>query len=1052
MEKGEGEEDINLILNTFNSKMSHIMNMDGKILKPIRGHLCSVTVKPTPTDDVNDDGFITVDNRKAKGKNNVNNQKCTFAGVKVNNAKKTFTWEPVKKPKDQKNGMEDQNNGIKLKNLFEKLQDQEDDICIASCGETSGCNTMTKDSQCNEDIDSEVEETFVETNPYIVNPKGASTPSNDVSNVYVCAILESHVDLSSLSNVCKKLGFTDSTLGMFKLTARGYPWVLMGDFNAAINMEDVYAGASSLNATMCEFKDCVSKIEVADINSSGLHYTWNQKPKGGNGILKKLDRIMGNIDFMDCFPGAFVVFQTYRIFDHAPAVLKLPSVTASKPKPFKLFNFLAHKSNFLGLVEGKWSTEVGGHNMFQVQKALDSNPADSILREEESVYLQAFNDAKLDEERFLKQKAKVDWLEAGDSNSAYFHKTVKSNNNRSRIEVIRNLANEEVSGSHVPDVFVSHYEQFLGSSLACVELNTEDLFVKMISDISALNMVREVTNKEIKTAMFDIGDDKALGPDGFTSTFFKKSWHIVGNDVCNAVRDFFNNGCLLKEINHTFLALIPKVSTPLKVNDYRHISCCNVIYKCISKILANRVIEGIKDVVSDNQSAFIPRRRILDNILVTQELMHNYHNHRGPPRCAFKIDIQNAYDTVDCAFLENILGCFGFPNAMIRWIMACVSSTSFSFCINGNTHGYFKGNRGLRQGDPLSPYLFTMVMEVLTLILKKRVRNLNLFRYHKQCEELEIINVCFADDLFIFARGDVNSARVILESLEEFKLASGLVPSLPKSTAYFNIMPFSEGDLPVTYLGVPFISSRLLNKDCKILVEKAKNRIRDWRNKSLSFGIIYDIQQLIRGFLWCNGEYKRGKAKVAWEDICLPKDANGGLSRFSVVKVWEAIRPRGTHVDWFRIVWFPHAIPWHSFNLWLIVRNSLKTQDCMRQWDVGNDVDLNLLRMELVPPVLPDIMAYIKPMQHKRTVKSIFGKLVLAASACFIWNERNDWPFKKVKKSLEDIRDHIMITLRLKILSLRFKDTVMLLSVKVFHWRFGARKGFIGLAGSFFYV
>ncbi|GJR74108.1 hypothetical protein Tco_0086473 [Tanacetum coccineum] len=987
----------------------------------------------------------------------------------------------------------------RLKNLFEKLQDQEDDIFIASCGESSGGNTMTKDSQCNEDTDSEVEETFVETNPYIVKPKGASTPSNDVSNVYVCAILESHVDLSSLSNVCKKVfrhwdwtsnvSLCDSgcriivgwnvdvvntmviaqtsqalhmkffhkatnqtmfcsfiyasnsqiqrrllwdDLGMFKLTARGYSWVLMGDFNVALNMEDIYAGVSSLNAAMYEFKDCVSKIEVADINSSGLHYTWNQRPKGGNGILKKLDRIMGNIDFMDCFPGDFAVFQPYRTSDHAPAVLKLPSVTASKPKLFKFFNFLAYKSNFLGLVEGKWSTEVGGHNMFQVvskmkslkkplrkllkdqgnihehvnklrleldqvQKALVSNAVDSILREKESVYLQAFNDAKIDAER--------------------------------------------------------------------------------ISDISALNMVRDVTNKEIKTAMFDIGDDKAPGPDGFTSTFFKKSWHIVGNDVCNAVRDFFNNGCLLKEINHTFLALIPKVSTPLKVNDYRPISCCNVIYKCISKILTNRVIEGIKDVVSDNQSAFIPGRRISDNILVTQELMHNYHNHRGPPRCAFKIDIQKAYDTVDWAFLENILGCFGFPNAMIRWIMACVSSTSFSLCINGNIHGYFKGKRGLRQGDPLSPYLFTMVMEVLTLILKKRVRNSDLFRYHKQCEELEIINVCFADDLFIFARGDVNSARVILESLEEFKLASGLVPSLPKSTAYFcnviqhvkqailNIMPFSEGDLPVTYLGVPLISSRLLNRDCKIHVENAKNRIGDWRNKSLSFAGRLQLLESIKGV-------KR-------------RDANGGLSRFSVAKVWEAIRPRGTHVDWFRIIWFSHAIPRHSFNLWLIMRNSLKTQDHMRQWDVGNDVDLNLLQcalcesqqdshthlffecpfsvkvwnymrslagMELVPPVLQDIVAYIQPMQHKRTVKSIFGKLVLAASAYFIWNERNDRLFKKVKKSPEDIRDHIMITLRLKILSLRFKDTAMLLSVKVFHWRFGALKGFVGLAGSFFYV
>ncbi|GJS14114.1 putative RNA-directed DNA polymerase, eukaryota, reverse transcriptase zinc-binding domain protein [Tanacetum coccineum] len=241
--------------------------------------------------------------------------------------------------------------------------------------------------------------------------------------------------------------------------------------------------------------------------------------------------------------------------------------------------------------------------------------------------------------------------------------------------------------------------------------------------------------------------------------------------------------------------------------------------------------------------------------------------------------------------------------------------------MNGNIHGFFKGKRGLRQGDPLSPYLFTLVMEILTLILKRRVRLSDTFRYHNHCEELEIINVCFADDLFIFARGDVESARVIMDSLDEFKQVSGLVPSIPKSTAFFcnvmphvknailSIMPFSEGKLPAKYLGVPLISSRLLNRDCKILVEKARNRIGDWKNKSLSFagrlqlcksvvssmqvywasvlvipmGIVSDIQQLIRGFLWCNGDYKRGKAKVAWDDICLPKHEGGlGLRSLEV--------------------------------------------------------------------------------------------------------------------------------------------------------------------------
>ncbi|GJR67372.1 putative reverse transcriptase domain, reverse transcriptase zinc-binding domain protein [Tanacetum coccineum] len=223
------------------------------------------------------------------------------------------------------------------------------------------------------------------------------------------------------------------------------------------------------------------------------------------------------------------------------------------------------------------------------------------------------------------------------------------------------------------------------------------------------------------------------------------------------------------------------------------------------------------------------------------------------------------------------------------------------------------------------------------------------FRYHKQCEDLKIINVFFADDLFLFARGDVASAMVIMESLNEFQHVSGLIPSIPKSTAFFgnvvnhvkvgilSIMPFSEGELPVKYLGVPLILSRLWNKDCKILVEKARNHIGDWKNKSLSFagrlqlcksvisamqvywasilvipkGITSDIQQLTCGFLWCNGDYKRGKVKVAWESICLPKSEGGhGLRSLEgwrkILQLREQVRP---------FIWAVMG-NWHKTSLW----------------------------------------------------------------------------------------------------------------------------------------
>ncbi|GJV16116.1 putative RNA-directed DNA polymerase [Tanacetum coccineum] len=250
---------------------------------------------------------------------------------------------------------------------------------------------------------------------------------------------------------------------------------------------------------------------------------------------------------------------------------------------------------------------------------------------------------------------------------------------------------------------------------------------------------------------------------------------------------------------------------------------------------------------------------------------------------------------------------------MIGWIMECVTTTSFSISINGTLHGYFKGKRGLRQGDPMPPYLFTLVMEILTLMLSRRVRDSNNFTYHQYCSNLNIINLCFADDLFLFAHGDVDSACVIIDSLDEFKNASGITLSLPKSTAYFcnvlnhvklgilNILPFEEGKLSVKYLGVSLVPSRLVHRDCLELMERIKKRVSDWKNKSLSFAgrtqlihsvlssmhlywasvfilpysLMLKLEQVMRGFLWCQGEMKKGKAKVAWEVVCLPKKEGG---------------------------------------------------------------------------------------------------------------------------------------------------------------------------------
>ncbi|GJZ06966.1 RNA-directed DNA polymerase, eukaryota, reverse transcriptase zinc-binding domain protein [Tanacetum coccineum] len=290
---------------------------------------------------------------------------------------------------------------------------------------------------------------------------------------------------------------------------------------------------------------------------------------------------------------------------------------------------------------------------------------------------------------------------------------------------------------------------------------SKDLFCNTLNKDEAVWMVREVTNNEIKEALFDIGDNRAPWPNGFSSLFFKKAWRIVGDDVCETAKEFFCTGQMLGELNATLISLVPKVATPNKLSDFRPIACCNVLYKCITKVITNTIKDGLKKLVQINQNAFIPDRLIQDNILLSQELLRGYGRKNGAKRCAMKIDLQKAYNTVSWNFLEFILVKFGFHKKMVGWIMKCMQTAKFSICINGERHGYFKGERDVRQGDPMSPYMFNLIMEMLILLLQRKIRGCSDFKFHQGCREMKLVNLCFADDLMIFCHGDTKSTRLI---------------------------------------------------------------------------------------------------------------------------------------------------------------------------------------------------------------------------------------------------------------------------------------------------
>ena len=184
-------------------------------------------------------------------------------------------------------------------------------------------------------------------------------------------------------------------------------------------------------------------------------------------------------------------------------------------------------------------------------------------------------------------------LKLGDQNTNFFHKAVKARNSRNSIKFITMENGCRIDDpATIRQKFVEHFQSVLGSSMqdtADVEFNTDGL-VWSSEHLDILNS--RITHEEIKKSMFSIDDAKAPGPDGFSSLFFKRAWSIVGSEVCDAVTDFFSSGCLLREINCTIIALVPKVPNPSSMHDYRPISCCNTIYKCISKIIAARLSDA----------------------------------------------------------------------------------------------------------------------------------------------------------------------------------------------------------------------------------------------------------------------------------------------------------------------------------------------------------------------------------------------------------------------------------------------------------------------------
>ncbi|XP_010412606.1 PREDICTED: uncharacterized protein LOC104698930 [Camelina sativa] len=400
--------------------------------------------------------------------------------------------------------------------------------------------------------------------------------------------------------------------------------------------------------------------------------------------------------------------------------------------------------------------------------------------------------------------------------------------------------------------------------------------------------------EEVTSAMFSLPKNKAPGPDGFTADFFTHDWGTMGPIVVEAVTVFFTTGKLIKQ-------------------------ACFLLQHHLQGDISDsgKEIKVVYGFGGSEKSGIIHKRRLLcENVMLAAELVADFHKPGPITRGCLQIDISKVFDNVDWVFLTNILTSIELPSTFVNWLVTCFTTP---LALNGELIGYFPGNKGLRQGDSISAPLFALVMDILSKQLDRAVTQERI-KPRSLCIQPLITHLNFADNLLVLFDGSESSLVGILETLDMFKLASGLGINLTKSCLFLDgdnrngirsmssRLNLTHGSLPIRYLGFPLITQKLSASDYQPLIDKVKSRISGWTHRHLLFAgrlqllqsvinntinfwasifmlpskCLKELERICSAFLWKGVADSARGAKVSWDVVCTAKSAGGlGLKRLA---------------------------------------------------------------------------------------------------------------------------------------------------------------------------
>ncbi|KAL5572537.1 hypothetical protein UlMin_022134 [Ulmus minor] len=731
-------------------------------------------------------------------------------------------------------------------------------------------------------------------------------------------------------------------------------WLVIGDFNGVFYRGDRHGGREETSSSS-HMINAVDNLGLVELPSQGLKYTWSNGRGASQEIKAKLDRGVANADWWNLFPNADMKVLPQVSSDHSPVVLNSKGCSSFARRPFRFKAIWTRDSRSHWIVEHAWAK--GFHpnpstrfyrslyhtrrslsfwNKYQFGKVqLHIKVTKQALAECQAIRddddswerdkdLRCQLDELLRREEMLWfQKAKVQWRLEDDRCSRFFFMTTMIRRKSNRIDCLKLDDGVWIySRNQIGNLFSARFESMFDSPIQPLLVDLSTIVDPVVTKEDNVELLRIPTGEEVMNVVFSMGAFKAPGPDGMTALFYKHYWDIVGWDLVAAIREFFLSNSMAQRLNESFIVLVPKNPNPTRMNHYRPISVCNVAYRVITKIIANRLKPLLNRLICPTQNAFVPGRSIHDNSVLVQEAIHSMKKKKGSLGwMALKIDLEKAYDRVSWQFINEALLAYGFDAHWVGWVSKCISSTTMKLLINGAYFRDIKPKRGLRQGDPLSPYLFILCTEILSRMFMSKVENGMIHGFKMSRGGPPLHHLLFVDDIFVFGKACITEASHIKETMDSFCSWSGLSFNNSKSSIFFSgntrgtvanqltgFLGFEHISMDSCYLRLPMFRTNKRN-DFNFLVECLDSKLAGWKSRLLSKAsrltliksvalampiyamhtaripkaICAKLDARIQRFWWGSKEENaRPLCLKAWDDLYVPKAYEGlGLRRMS---------------------------------------------------------------------------------------------------------------------------------------------------------------------------